>query len=322
MSKIPVKIYGTGVFLPSRLVTSATLEEELGYPPGEFKRTSGVNQRYYVEKETSTEMGTIAAEKALASAHIDKEEIDAIISVSAVPQQAVPTNAALIHQKLGLKKDTIAFDINATCLSFLTGLFTMGNLITSGVYRSVLLVSSDIASGGLNPRDPKTASLFGDGAAACVLGPTENGGILASHFEVHSRYADACCCEGGGTLVGLNTDSLERQYFRMNGPKLFKAAITPVLKMIKQFKREINRNIDLYIPHQASPFALDLFQRKLGVEDNQFIHIVREYGNMIATSIPFALHKAIEYKQLQRGDIALLFGTGGGLTIGGILLEY
>lgn len=322
MSKLPVKILGTSVYLPARLVTSATLEKELGYCPGAFKKASGVRQRYYAENETSTEMGAIAAERALATAQIKRDEIDAIISLSAAPQQAVPTNAALIHQKLGLRESAVAFDINSTCLSFLTGLFCMGHLIKSGVYHSVLLVSSDIASVGLNPKDPKTASLFGDGAAACILGASEKGGVLRSHFEVHSRYVNACRCEGGGTLLGLNRESLERHYFHMNGPQLFKAAIPPLLKMIEQFKKEVHREIDLYIPHQASPFALDLLQRKLRTEDSQFVHIVRDYGNMIATSIPFALHKAIDDKRLKRGDTALLFGTGAGLTIGGILLEY
>ena len=143
MSKLPVKIFGTGVYLPSRLITSATLEKELGYCPGEFKKASGVNQRYYAQNETSTEMGAIAAERALATSQIKRDEIDAIISVSAVPQQAVPTNAALIHQKLGLRESAVAFDINATCLSFLTGLFCTGNLI------SISLVFKPSPSGGI-----------------------------------------------------------------------------------------------------------------------------------------------------------------------------
>ena len=320
MSKIPVKILGTGAYLPSRLVTSEELEKELGYPSGTFATTSGVNKRYYATCETSSEMGMLAAEQALHAAKIDKSEIDAIVSVSGVPQQAIPTNAALIHRKLGLQGG-IAFDINSTCLSFLTGLFCLGNLIAKGVYRYVLLVSSDIASAGLNPQDPKTASLFGDGAAACVLGPTETGGIIASHFETRSEHIDDCQCEGGGTLLGLKEHiPRERQYFRMNGPKLFKAAIPPLLKMVHQMLCE--STVDLFIPHQASPFALDLLQKKLNIPNEKFVHIVRDYGNMIATSIPFALHQAIIEGRLQRGNKTLLFGTGAGLTIGGVLLEY
>lgn len=322
MSKLPVKILGTGAYLPSRLVTSEDLEQELGYPVGTFAKASGVRKRYYATHETSSEMGMIAAEQALIAAKLDKSEIDAIISVSGVPQQSIPTNAALIHRKLGMK-GTVAFDINSTCLSFLTGLFCMGHLIAQGVYRHVLLVSSDIASGGLNPQDPKTASLFGDGAAACILGPSETGGIIASHFETRSEHGDACQCESGGTLLALKDDiPTERRYFRMNGPRLFKAAMPPLLQMINRMTGESGRGVDLFIPHQASPLALDLLQKKLGVPDSQFMHIVRDHGNMIATSIPFTLHRAIAEGKLQRGNRALLLGSAAGLTIGGILLEY
>jgi 3-oxoacyl-[acyl-carrier-protein] synthase-3 len=322
MSKIPVKILGTGAYLPSRLVTSEDLEKELGYPVDTFAKTSGVRKRYYVTHETSSEMGMIAAEQALRQAKLDKCEIDAIISVSGVPQQSIPTNAALIHRKLGLK-GTVAFDINSTCLSFLTGLFCMSHLIAQGVYTRVLLVSSDIASVGLNPQDPKTASLFGDGAAACILGPSETKGIISSHFETRSEHGNDCQCEGGGTLLAAKENiPRERHYFRMNGPRLFKAAMPPLLKMIHRMTRESEKGIDLFIPHQASPLALDLLQKKLRVPDSQFMHIVRDHGNMIATSIPFALHRAIEEGKLQRGNRALLFGTAAGLTIGGVLLEY
>lgn len=323
MSNIPIKILGTGAFLPSRSMSSEELEKQLGFAPGSFSKASGVNHRYHVAShETATYMGIEAAKEALANAQMGIDDIDAVISVSGVPQQAVPTNAAFIHKGLGAEKG-IAFDINATCLSFLTGLFCMSRLVLAGVYRNVLLVSSDIASAGLNPNDPKTASLFGDGAAACIIGPSEHGGIIASHFEIQSKLLDACQCQGGGTLHGLGSDIPKGLcYFRMDGPKLFKGALPPLLKMINEFQTEVGENIDLYIPHQASPHALDLLQRKLQIPDEKFVHIVKEYGNMIAASIPFALHKAIEQGRLERGDRVLLFGTGAGLTIGGVLLEY
>lgn len=323
MSKIPSKILGTGVCLPSRLVTSEDLEKELGYAKGTCAKASGVSARYYATHETSSEMGAIAAERALQAANIDKSQIDAIVSVSGVPQQSIPTTSALIHRKLGLN-GSFAFDLNATCVSFLTGLFCMSHLIAKGVYRNVLLVSSDIASVGLNPKDPKTSTLFGDGAAACILGPSDAGeGIIASHFETRSEYGQDCECEGGGTLLALKDHiPRERHYFRMNGPRLFKAALPLLLKMILRLTKESDKDVDLYIPHQASPLALDMLQKKLGIEDSRMMHIVRDYGNMIATSIPFALHMAIEEGRLRRGDQTLLIGTAAGLTVGGILLEY
>lgn len=323
MSNIPVKILGTGAHLPQKLVTTSALEKKLGYLPGQLKQASDVDSRYFVDNETSSEMGFKAVEEALENARLKKSDIDVIVSVSGVPQQAIPTNAALIHEKLQLNDTTFAFDINATCLSFLTGFFTLAQLIKSGVYRRAILVSSDIGSKGLNPKDPKTASLFGDGAAAVILGPSSGLGILSSYFKIKSAYANDCVCKAGGTLVGVKNDiAHEELYFQMNGPKLLKATSLSIVEMIQIFIRKAEENINLFIPHQASPLALDLFQKKLNIPDEKFIHIVRNYGNMIATSLPFALHKAIEERRLKRGDKAVLFGTGAGITIGGVLFEY
>ena len=317
MSKIKVKILGTGAYLPSQPISSEELELKLGFSPGTFEKTSGVRNRHHANEETSSEMGAQAALAAIEASGIDPNEIDAIVSVSGVAQQAIPSTAALIHNKLGLKSG-VAFDINSSCLSFLTGLDCMGNMISQGTYRYVLLISSDIPSHGVNPEDPKTASLFGDGAAAVILGPSETAGILASHFEMKSENIEDCQCKGGGTLQA----SKEQSYFRMNGPRLFKAVIPPVMKMIRSIFDRTQEKIDLYIPHQASPFALDLLQKKLKLSDSKIVNIVREYGNMVATSLPFALHQAIQTCRVKRGDRVLLFGTGAGLTIGGVLLEY
>lgn len=321
--KIRTKILGTGAYLPSNAISSEDLEKKLGFGPGTIEKSSGVKTRYHVKEESASEMGAAAVRKAVQASGLDFSSIDALVSVGAVPQQAIPSTAALIHQKLGLKNG-VAFDINASCLSFLTGLICMGNLISQGIYRHVVLVAADIASGGLDPKDPKTASLFGDGAAAVVLGPAVDGeGILASDFETNSESAEICTCEAGGTLFATKKKiSKDRYYFKMNGPKLFKLAMPPLLKMYDSFLAKVGGAIDLIIPHQASPFALDLFQKKLKLPDHKIVHIVREYGNMIAASLPFALHKAIFDKRLQRKDRVLLLGTGAGLTIGGVLLEY
>jgi 3-oxoacyl-[acyl-carrier-protein] synthase-3 len=199
----------------------------------------------------------------------------------------------------------------------------MAHLIQAGVYKNVVLVASDIPSKGLNPKDPKTLSLFGDGAAACILGSSTSQGILGSYFNVKSSMANLCSCKAGGTLMGITKDTLkDAYYFHMEGPKLFKAALKPVTEMIEYLKKQSAKEIDLFIPHQASPLVLDMFQRKLNIPQDKFIHIVRSFGNMIATSLPFALHKAIETKKLVRGQRAILFGTGAGMTIGGLAFEY
>ncbi|MDN3505674.1 MAG: 3-oxoacyl-[acyl-carrier-protein] synthase III C-terminal domain-containing protein [Simkaniaceae bacterium] len=322
MNTINFEILSSGAYVPPKKVLSEMLERKLGYEPGTIAKASGVNSRYHVSNETTSEMGAIAAQQALDSSVLEKDQIDAIVFVGGVPQQAIPSTAALIHAKLGLE-NTVAFDLNATCLGFVNGLFLLGNLIAKGVYDNVLIVSADIASTGLNPNDPKTASLFGDGAAAFVLGRSDCKGIMSHHFETLSQYSQVCKCEAGGTLHGLKPKvETDRLYFRMDGPRLVKAAMKPLLKMFRKLSQEAQNSINLFIPHQASPLALDLVQKKLKIGEEQFVHIVREYGNMISTSIPFALHKVISEGKLKRGDRVMLFGTAAGLTIGGVVLEY
>ncbi len=319
---IKTKILGTGAYLPLEPTSSEDLEKKLGFAPGTFEKTSGVKRRYHVKEENSSEMGAEAARQAVLASGLQFDQIDAVISVNGISQQAIPSTAALIHQKLGLKNG-VAFDINASCLSFLTGLVCMGNLISQGIYRYVLLVSSDISSVGLNPEDPKTASLFGDGAAAVVLGPSETQGILAFDFKTQSERLQDCQCEAGGTLLALKKGiPKEKFYFKMNGPRLFKSAMPPLLEMVRSLLAKVGGAVDLMIPHQASPFALDLLQKKLKWPVQKFVHIVRDYGNMIATSLPFALHLAIQEKRVKRKDRIFLLGTGAGLTIGGVILEY
>ncbi|MDN3504637.1 MAG: 3-oxoacyl-[acyl-carrier-protein] synthase III C-terminal domain-containing protein [Rhabdochlamydiaceae bacterium] len=333
MSNHNLRILGTGSFLPKNLVENNHLESKLGLDKGWIEENCGVLTRYHIQEEEASELGAQAALIALKSASLIPEEIDLIIGVSGVMQQAIPTMSALIHKKLGLKK-TQTFDVNSTCLSFVTGLSLASNLIESGKYKNILLVSADVASVGLDPNNPKTATLFGDGAAAVIVGPSLNSSsrIKSSSFETWTETQDACKFEACGTKLHLKELSVEnghKQYFQMNGPKLFKAAIPHAMKLIEKVLEDSNmkmEDIDVCIPHQASPFALRLFHNQLLKKyesfSAHFLNIVHMFGNMIATSIPHALDFAIRNNQLKRGQNCLIVGTSAGLSVGGLILEY
>ncbi|MCF7853058.1 MAG: hypothetical protein K9M07_07455 [Simkaniaceae bacterium] len=326
MSKKKITILGTGSYLPAEKITHEILEERLGLEKGWIMERCGVETRYYAAGEDASSMGTKAALQAIEAAGLSLEEIDVIIGVSGVPQQAIPSMGALIHKQLGLKK-SFAFDVNSTCLSFLLGLDIAADLIEGGKARHILLVSADIASVGLNPADPKTATLFGDGATAVVIGKsTGNAGIEASAFESWTEDQEACLLEIGGSKLpyveNLAVGEEYRRYFQMDGPLLFKSAIPRALKMIKDLMEQAQGDVSLMIPHQASPGSLRLIERKLGDFQGRIINIVKDFGNMIATSIPFALHYAIQEGKLKRGDRCLLIGTSAGISIGGMILEY
>jgi 3-oxoacyl-[acyl-carrier-protein] synthase-3 len=251
-----------------------------------------------------------------------------------VPELLIPSNAALLQRHLGLESSGIpCFDINSTCLSFVTALDVVSHLIQAGAYQNVLVVSSELGSPGLTWKDHEVISLFGDGAAAAVVSANKVGGekasaLLGSHMETYGEGANFCEIRGGGTglfSTRYTTETREDFLFHMSGPKMFKLA----LKMLPQFMdRLIEKacvcmdDISLVIPHQASGSALALIQRKLDLPDERFFNVLERNGNMIAASIPSALHQAVAQGRVKRGDTVMLVGTSAGLSIGGVVLTY
>lgn len=333
MFKKNIRILGTGSSLGRNLVTNEALERKLDLDSGWIESNCGVLTRYHAIDEEASDLGADASLKALKEAGLTIDDIDLIIGCSGVPQQAIPCFAALVHKKLGMKK-TPAFDANSTCLSFITGLSIAAELIASNQYQHILLVSGDLATCGLNPKDPKTATLFGDGAAATILGPSHNtsSSVYKVHFETWSEKQESCLLEAGGSKLHnkeLSDEDKFKNYFQMDGRTLIKIALPYAIEMIEHLLTENNisfNDLRICIPHQTSPLGMNLLCRKL---QNKYadspchvIDIVKQFGNMIATSIPHALDYSINQGLLKRGDKALLIGTSAGISIGGTILEY
>ncbi len=332
-----VKILGTGVYLPKRIVTSKELDEKQGLPLGTVERTSGVVQRRYadISTESQSKMGAFAAMAALENAQMKYEDIDAIISCGGSFEQPIPCTAALIQRALG-KEDsgTACFDVNTTCLGFVNALDLVSCLIATKRYRNVLLIASEMASAGINESHLESFSLFGDGAVCAVVGPTpenETSKVLNAHLMTFSSGADYCSVKGGGTQLNvkqfknLNDIPVEKFLFHMDGRKVFRAAAETIPKFVEKLLQPMQTTIQDFkwiIPHQASQSGMELVRRRLGVSPDHWVSIIENHGNMIAASIPLALHIAIQDKRIQRGDRVLLIGTSAGLSIGGVALEY
>ncbi|KFA19747.1 3-oxoacyl-ACP synthase, partial [Xanthomonas vasicola pv. musacearum NCPPB 4394] len=163
MNALPLRILGTGCHVPATEVTSRQLDARWQLPAGTTFARLGVETRHYVgEGETASSMGAAAAQQALASAGLDASQIDCLISACSVMEQPIPCQAVLIQRALGLGDSGIpAFDVNATCLSFLVALDMAANALALGRYKRVLIVSSEVASAGLDAATPATAGLFG-----------------------------------------------------------------------------------------------------------------------------------------------------------------
>jgi 3-oxoacyl-[acyl-carrier-protein] synthase-3 len=329
--QLPVKIAGLGWYLPERRVTSAELAGRFGVAPGLIERTTGVLERRYACGETAAGMGAAAARMALEHAGLGSGDLDAIVGASSAPQQCIPCTAALVQRELGAPEGrSLCFDVNATCLSFLVALHAAAQFIAAGVYRHVLIYSSEIASPSLNPNQWESAALFGDAAAAAVLSrsaPGESSAIWHAQFATHSSGADLTQCQGGGTLHHPNDPSTtaEMNMFQMQGLAVFRQAVRIMRPFVNQFFGTLGwqrEQVDTVVPHQASRHGVEQLSDRLGFRGEQVFSNLRDRGNCVAASIPLALAEAVHGGRIRRGDRVLLVGTGAGLTAGALALTF
>lgn len=333
----PLRLVSTGLALPRTAVDARTLEGRIGLPEGWVAAKSGVMTRYFAEAdETASRLGASAARQALARAGLEAADLDLVLSAAGSTEQAIPCTAALIHRELGLAASGVpAFDLDSTCLSFVTALDVAASLLASGRYRRILIVSAEIASVGLNWEERESATIMGDGAAAAIVeaAPPEAGtGLLAARMETYSSGAELTRVLGGGTKHAParhegDLASYVAQYarFEMDGRGVFKLSASVLAEFVPRFFAEAGTtlgDVDLVVPHQASLAALYLVQRRLGVPDAKWVLTAPFYGNTIAASIPMALDFAIGEGRLRRGQTALLLGTSAGFSVGAALLRY
>lgn len=325
-----VKILATGKYLPKNQVTAKMLAERLGIDSDWIEKKSGVLVRHFVEDETASQMGALAAKEALESAGLSFADIDCLICTSSVPEQAIPCTASLVQKQLGAENSGVpAFDINSTCLSFITGLDTISYLIEAGRYQRVLLVATEVGL-GIDWQDKETCTLFGDGAAAVIVGLSDDKGsakILCSRMETYSKGAHLSECWGSGNKHhprNYATDP-ESFLFRMQGRSIYRMAAEILPGFVQRLLQPSGltmADMQMVIPHQASMMAMQLMRKQLQVPQEKWMVIIHNHGNTVAASVPMALYEAIKQGKIKRGDRLLLLGAAAGVSVGGILLEY
>lgn len=327
-----ISIIGSGMALPVREVSSAELDRQLGLAAGTTFRQTGVARRFLSTTETAAQLAARACEAALLRAGLQWSDIDCLVATSATMDQALPYNAALIHAELGLTAQrTATFDIGASCLSFLTGLDVMSYLVQAGRYRNVMLVSTDIATFGLDWSRLKECGIFGDGSAAVVIRkslPGERGALHSAGLVTLSAGVDHCRIPAGGSRyhprrIEGSIDPLS--VFQMDGKSVFRLVAEELSQFAAKLLDQAHTSMDrlaAVVPHQASQLALDHLSKRLAIPKARLVDIFAQYGNQVAASLPTALHLALTEGRVQRGDQLMLIGTGAGLTMGGMVLTY
>ena len=276
-------------------------------------------------------MGAEAARRALAMAGWEAGDIDVLVGACGVMEQPIPGTSVLIQEALGLGQSGIrAFDVNQTCLSFVAALDVVAMGFASGQFRRALIVSSDIASCGLDWDTPSSAAIFGDGAAAvCVeAGNDPDGpGLLARGFETYGAGKDLATVRSGGTLVrvedGFDAFS-EGARFRMDAFGIFKAASRTLPALIDRVLGEAGltrESVDVIVGHQASRPAIEHARRLMGGDPDRLVDIFATRGNQIAASLPTALVEAHATGRLGSGRTVLLLGTAAGISLAAMVLR-
>jgi 3-oxoacyl-[acyl-carrier-protein] synthase-3 len=327
---MPLKIMGLGRYLPARVVPSSEVEALCGLPAGWIERRSGVRERRWVTGETASSMGAAAAREAVADAGLSLSDIDLILNASGTPEQAIPDGGPLIQRQLGLGASGLpCLSVHATCLSFLAALDLSASLLAAGRYHRILIVTAEIGSVGINPREPESASLMGDAAAAVVVGrtpPGEGACLQAARLETYGEGADLTAIRGGGTRIHPNHPATrpEDNLFHMDGPQVLRLALRysgPFLERLRPGLSTGLGSLRLVVPHQPSKMGLKAMEM-FGWPAGQIVRTLDHLGNCVAASIPCTLYEAVRGGRLQRGDEVLLVGTGAGLSIGGVILTF
>ena len=316
------RLIGTGSYLPGSPVTNDDLAARGIDTNDEWITTrTGIRSRYLAEAGTvSSDLGLVAAQRALEMAGLAATDIDLIIVATSTPDFIFPSTACIIQGKLG-NKGAAAFDVQAVCSGFAYALGIADKFIRSGSHRRALVIGAEVFSRILDWNDRGTCVLFGDGAGAVVLEAAEEPGILAtamhadgSQFGILNVPGQIC----SGQVTG-------DPFLRMDGQAVFKFAVRVLAEVAEEVCSAAGirtADVDWLIPHQANIRIIEATGKKLGVDRSKVIVTVDRHGNTSAASVPLALDEAVRDGRIRRGQKVLVEGVGGGFTWGAALLEF
>ncbi|MDR0985220.1 MAG: ketoacyl-ACP synthase III [Endomicrobium sp.] len=324
---IGIKILGTGTYFPKKILNNKDLEKIVDTSDEWIISRTGIKERRISSKsELTSDLAYEASKKAIKSAKLTNEQIDLIIVTTITPDMPFPATACLLQRKLGIKSIP-AFDISASCSGFIYGLATAKAFIESGLYKTVLLVSSEELSKITDWDDRSTCILFGDGAGAMVLTASyKTNDCLSIFLGSDGIYSELLFLPGGGTAfpTSKNTVSQNLHKIKMQGNKIFKHAISKMVFAAKKALMLASKKKDdirFFIPHQANIRIIESVAKKIGVSINNFFINITKTGNTSSASVITALDEAIKNGTVKNGDLVELIAFGSGLTWGAAVLR-
>ncbi|MBN1595223.1 ketoacyl-ACP synthase III [candidate division FCPU426 bacterium] len=320
-------IAGTGMYIPEKLLTNADLEKMVDTSDEWITTRVGIRERHLAApEETSSSMGSKAARMALAQACVSPAEVDLIIMATITPDVPWPASACFIQRELGASQ-AACFDIAAACTGFIYGLSLAQGFISTGMYKTVLVVAAETLSRITDWEDRNTAVLFGDAAGAAVLRPVAAPkGILATYLGADGSKGDLLELPAGGSRLPASheTVSARQHYIRMKGNEVFKFAARAMANSNKEALQRAGHKVeelDLLIPHQANMRIIEAAARLSNLPMEKVFLNIDRYGNTSAATTAVALCEALQQQRLKPDSLCLLVAFGGGFTWGSCLIR-
>jgi 3-oxoacyl-[acyl-carrier-protein] synthase-3 len=317
-------VVGVGHYLPARVVPNSEFEASLETTDAWIKSRSGIEQRHFAaEGETTSDLATKAAEKALAHAGLAADDVDAIVLATSTADLTFPSAATMVQKALGMTQG-FAFDVQAVCAGFVYALSTANAMIVSGQANRIMVIGAETFSKIMDWTDRGTCVLFGDGAGAVILeaqegdGTSADRGILSVDLNSDGSHKDILYVDGG---VSTQTTG----FLRMQGKEVFRHAVEKLAQTATTAMAKAgieSSDVDWIVPHQANIRIIQGTAKKLGLSMDNVVVTVQNHGNTSAASIPLALSVGVERGQIKQGDIVVTEAIGGGLAWGAVVLRW
>ncbi len=323
------KISALGCYTPPRLLTNADLERMVDTTNEWILERTGIHERHIADPEIATsDLAVEAARAALAQRGIDAPEIDAILVCTVTPDMLFPSTACLVQDRIGAK-GAWGFDLIAACSGFLYGLTTAAHLVASGTHQKVLVIGADTMSRIIDYTDRATCVLFGDGAGAMLVEPSDGGDLGFIDFlnEIDGSGGEFLKMPAGGSRMPPSVDTVQRRlhYVHQEGQQVFKYAVRKMYEVCRDLLARNNfkpEDVRVMIPHQANLRIITAVADRLGLAKGQVVINIDRFGNTTAGTIPLATRDAVESGELKKGDLVLFAAVGAGYTVGASLWRW
>lgn len=314
------KITGTGMAVPSRLVTNADIQSLVDTTDEWIVQRTGIRQRYRCENgERCSDLATTAVAGALERAALGPRDLDLVISATLTPDMITPTTACQVVANLGAVPCG-AIEMNLACTGFVAALNAAVGFVRSGLYRNVAVVGAERLSSIVNWEDRRTCILFGDGAGAAIVSPSDDPLQGCVYQTIHSdgtKAKDLYAPRTEADILDPDAFNGKLNTLQMNGREVFKFAVATLEKYLSQAMEVCGlttRDVAMVIPHQSNARIIESARERLGLSQEQVYVNIDRYGNTSAASVGICLHELMTAGRLRRGDTVIFIGVGAGVT--------